>query len=88
MINVCRVNQISPVRDFAAGTQSERGCVALVYNLSGRGCVVVVYEPVCMCVLVVFTRQNGWKRQGGMGGGGLKKRWKLERRALQTKKRR
>lgn len=27
------------------------------------------YEPVCMCVLVVCTRQNGWKRQGGTGGG-------------------
>lgn len=55
--SVCRVHQISPVRDFAAGTQSERGCVALVYNPSGRGCVVLVYEPVCMCVLVVCMRR-------------------------------
>lgn len=76
--SVCRVHQISPVRDFAAGSQSKRGCVALVYNLSGRGGVVVVYEPVCMCVLVVCTRWNGWKRQGGTGegGGGLKKKKK------------
>lgn len=53
--SVRRVHQISPARDFAAG--SERGCVAPVYNLSGRGvCRRGFYEPVCMCVLVVCTR--------------------------------
>lgn len=68
--SVCRVHQISPARDFAAG--SERGCVAPVYNLSGRGCVVVVFTSLCACVCWWYAhdRMDGRGREGPEGGRG------------------